>query len=680
MKKYPIYKQDDEYSCGAYCIKMLLKYHHHDILIKEIKDRCRLTTAGISVYGMIKCLQSFNFDAKAYQCDFETLLKEAKLPCIIHVINDNMTHFMVLYKITKRYLIIGDPAKGLIRLKYEELEKIFTGVCICNEHVGRYVIKQGEKDYSFKEFLIKHLKSNYCDVIALLIKAIVISVCSIFGSFYFQGLINSIEQMDFYIIVIFSGIFIFVATIRIVIDYQRKNLEVEIQKKLNYEYVNKTVVKMMHLPFRYLSYSRQGAMLTRVQNLFSLSNFFIHFYTVVFMDLVLIIGIIVALFIFSVEIGIVVFIVLLIISLVVIKGMKRINEANKKIITSQEKMNNGYLEYLKNFYNSHQFFLKQFAREKINYLFDKYNYNVFLRGKKFNDLNVVSEFLVQGLAFLVVLIASYYYKKGYISIGDIVLFYMLTSYLFEPLFNLISFIIEKDEIMIIYERYKEIIPEKKEKKIKLKGRIKEIKFDHITYSYGYNKPIIDHLDLVINNSLWLKGDTGAGKSTLLKLLMKHDDLVKGNILINNVDINKIELTSLYQKIIYLDKEPIFYQESLRFNLLLKSKNEQLMYKLLKEFELDELIDRLEMIMEVDGKPLSSGQRQVIMLIRALLLKPEVLILDEALSNVDDNKMSKILNYLYYKRKEIMVIIVAHQTKIVNQFYDCVIIKGGKIDR
>ena len=257
---------------------------------------------------------------------------------------------------------------------------------------------------------------------------------------------------------------------------------------------------------------------------------------------------------------------------------------------------------------------------------------------------------------------------------------MLTSYLFEPLFNLISFIIEKDEIMIIYERYKEIIPEKKEKKIKLKGRIKEIKFDHITYSYGYNKPIIDHLDLVINNSLWLKGDTGAGKSTLLKLLMKHDDLVKGNILINNVDINKIELTSLYQKIIYLDKEPIFYQESLRFNLLLKSKNEQLMYKLLKEFELDELIDRLEMIMEVDGKPLSSGQRQVIMLIRALLLKPEVLILDEALSNVDDNKMSKILNYLYYKRKEIMVIIVAHQTKIVNQFYDCVIIKGGKIDR
>lgn len=74
------------------------------------------------------------------------------------------------------------------------------------------------------------------------------------------------------------------------------------------------------------------------------------------MDLVLIIGIIVALFIFSVEIGIVVFIVLLIISLVVIKGMKRINEANKKIITSQEKMNNGYLEYLKNFYNSHQFF------------------------------------------------------------------------------------------------------------------------------------------------------------------------------------------------------------------------------------------------------------------------------------------------------------------------------------
>ena len=678
MRRYPIYRQDNNYSCGAYCIKMILKYYHYDIKTKEIKERCRLTSEGISVYGLICCLKSYHFDAKAYECDLKTLLSEAKLPCIIHIINENMTHFVVLYQITKKYLLIGDPAQGLVKLTEKEVEKVFTGVCICIEHVGRYIIKKNQKEVGFKEFIIKHLKDSYYNIIKLLMKAVAISLCSIIGSFYFQGLINMLDEVDFYFIMGFSAVFIFVAGIRIIMCYQRKNLEIEIQKKLNYEYVNKTVINMLELPFKYFNCNQEGVLLTKVQNLYSLSDFFIHLYLTIFMDLVLMSGVIIAILLFSLQIGSVVIIVLIMIAIVITKGMKRLNRLNKKIVTSQEQMNQGYLEYLKNFYNSHQFFLKQFTKEKINYLFDEYNYNVYWRDKSLNDLNIISELLIQGLAFLVVMIAAYYYKNGYINIGDIVFFYMLTTYLIEPLFNVIAFIIEKDEIMILYERYKEIVPDKKERKLKIKGKIKEIKFDHITYSYGYSKPIIDHLDLVIKDSIWLKGNTGAGKSTLLRLLMKHDDLIKGRILINGIPLVNIDPNSLYQKIIYLDKEPIFYQESLRFNLLLKSKKNYLLEELLREFAVDQFIDQLEMTIDVEGRPLSSGQQHIMMIIRALILNPDVLVLDEALSNVDDYRVEKILNYLRNCRKEIIVIIVAHQTKLVNQFYDCVIIKDGKI--
>lgn len=657
---------------------MILKYHHLDIKIKEIKERCRLTSEGISVYGLVRCLQSYHFDVKAYQCDFNILLDEARLPCIIHVVRDNMTHFVVLYQITKKYLIIGDPAKGLTKLSYEEVESVFSGVCVCINHVGRYMVKKEQKEISFREFIIQHLKSNYRYIVKLLSKALFISMCSIISSFYFQILINTIDEVNYYFIIAFNAVFIFIAGVRVLLNYQRKNLEIEIQKKLNYEYVNKTVLHMLYLPFKYFNCNQEGVLLTKVQNLYSLSNFFIHFYLVVFMDVILMLGIIMALLIFSFQIGLSVVVILGIIALVVLNGMKKLNELNKKIIGSQEEMNQGYLEYLKNFYNSHQFFLKQFTKEKINFLFDEYNLNVYWRDKNLNSLNVVSEMLIQGLSFLVVLVACYFYKQGKINVGDIVFFYMLTTYLIEPLFNFIALVFEKDEVKILYERYKEVIPDKSERKLKIKGRIREIKFDHITYSYGYKEPIIEHLDLVINSSLWLKGDTGAGKSTLLKLLMKHDDLIKGNILINGVSLTRIDSSSLYRKIIYIDKEPIFYQESLKFNLLLKNNNQRLLEKLLREFELENFIDKLEMMIEIDGKPLSSGQRQIMMIIRALLLKPEVLILDEALSNVDDHKMYKILNYINNYRKEIIVVIVAHQTKLVNQFYDCAIIKDGKI--
>ena len=94
-------------------------------------------------------------------------------------------------------------------------------------------------------------------------------------------------------------------------------------------------------------------------------------------------------------------------------------------------------------------------KEKLNYLFEEYNYSLYQRDSELNKLNFISETLIQLLPFGVVLLASFHYKKGSISVGDIIFFYMLVSYMIEPMFNVIAFIIKKDEILILYERYKE---------------------------------------------------------------------------------------------------------------------------------------------------------------------------------------------------------------------------------
>lgn len=85
-----------------------------------------------------------------------------------------------------------------------------------------------------------------------------------------------------------------------------------------------------------------------------------------------------------------------------------------------------------------------------------------------------------------------------------------------------------------------------------------------------------------------------------------------------------------------------------------------------------------MIIETDGQPLSSGQAQIVMLIRAIIKKPEVLILDEALCNIDDYKAKKIISYIHDNLPNTIMIIVAHQTKLVNELFDCAIIRDGKI--
>lgn len=175
----------------------------------------------------------------------------------------------------------------------------------------------------------------------------------------------------------------------------------------------------------------------------------------------------------------------------------------------------------------------------------------------------------------------------------------------------------------------------------------------------------------------LKGDIGSGKSTFLKLMSNQLQVVKGCILINHKKIDTIDLNSLYAHMRYLDQNPVFYQESLMFNLILDNRQKETkMQELLTYFQLDDLIPLLHQKLDLKGGFLSSGQAQLIMIIRALLMDIDVLILDEAFSHVDDIRRDLLLDYL--AQLDMIVIIVAHQINVMNNDYDYAIIKEGKL--
>ena len=94
MHKYPIELQDEEKSCGAYCIDMILKYYHFYDEIKNIKKKARLNQNGISIRGMIECLKSYQIEAKAYEATLEDIVREVKCPCILYMIYDGIGHFV----------------------------------------------------------------------------------------------------------------------------------------------------------------------------------------------------------------------------------------------------------------------------------------------------------------------------------------------------------------------------------------------------------------------------------------------------------------------------------------------------------------------------------------------------------------------------------------------------------
>lgn len=674
MLKYPIFLQDNENSCGAYCIKMLLSFYKRDDEIKNIKKCCRLTKEGVTVYGLIQVLKKYHLEAKAYQCEFKHLFEEVNCPVIIHLKQDDLYHYVVLYKIKDEYFLVGDPAKGLIKMSYESFSKQFTGIIIMIDHVGMPITKR--TNYTFQNFLKDHFKQHYQTIIKMMIKTIIISMLTMIFSYYYQLMIDSFSKYPIYQIVFISLGFTVLYAFKLLLDYLRRQQILELSRELNQEYALKTMQNLIYQDYDYMDGLEKGTLLSRSQNLFELSQYFIEFYHVIFIDSILMLFILI--FILSIQffLFLIVLLMMVIIFLVFYFYSKKLHIENKKILEQKEHLNDGLLEFQENYFQTIQFKVKKMMKNKLGYLYDTYFMNVYHHDEMTNIHQVQLEALIQIMIMAVLLLAIIIYKKQQMTLGTVMLVYLLLSYMIDPLMKISVFIAMHDELQIIFERYKEMLPEKRERKKKIK-KIKSIELKYVSFSYGYTRPLFDHFQLKIERSLFIQGKTGSGKSTLLKLIMNQLQPTKGEIVINGINLQELDLNSYYSHIKYLNKNPVFYKESLRTNMIFdRLFLENKMIELLHYFMLDDLVNGLDLKLDEQGGFLSSGQGQLVMIIRALLSEPDVLILDEAFSNIDQERLQLLINYLSFQK--IIVIIVSHQINMMNCQFDCVIIDSGKI--
>lgn len=674
MLKYPIFLQDNENSCGAYCIKMLLSFYKRDDEIKNIKKRCRLTKEGVTVYGLIQVLKEYHLEAKAYQCEFKHLFEEVNCPAIVHLKQDDLYHYVILYKVKDGYFLVGDPAKGLIKMSYESFSKQFTGIIIMIDHVGMPITKR--TSYTFQNFLKDHFKQHYQTIIKMMIKTIIISMLTMIFSYYYQLMIDSFSKYPIYQIVFISLGFTVLYAFKLLLDYLRRQQILELSRELNQEYALKTMQNLIYQDYDYMDGLEKGTLLSRSQNLFELSQYFIEFYHVIFIDSILMLFILI--FILSIQffLFLIVLLMMVIIFLVFYFYSKKLHIENKKILEQKEHLNDGLLEFQENYFQTIQFKVKKMMKNKLGYLYDNYFMDVYHHDEITNRHQIQLEALIQIMIMVVLLFSIFIYKKQQMTLGTVMLVYLLLSYMIDPLMKISVFIAMHDELQIIFERYKEMLPEKRERKKKIK-KIKSIELKHVSFSYGYTRPLFDHFQLKIERSLFIQGKIGSGKSTLLKLIMNQLQPTKGEIVINGINLQELDLNSYYSHIKYLNKTPVFYKESLRTNIIFdRLFLEDKMIELLHYFMLDDLVNGLDLKLDEQGGFLSSGQGQLVMIIRALLSEPDVLILDEAFSNIDQERLQLLINYLSFQK--IIVIIVSHQINMMNCQFDCVIIDSGKI--
>ena len=233
-----------------------------------------------------------------------------------------------------------------------------------------------------------------------------------------------------------------------------------------------------------------------------------------------------------------------------------------------------------------------------------------------------------------------YVLKEKLMLSDLIFIYMILSGQLSQMSQWMTLMQHLDELPVKFERYKALEHQSKEIGKHLEEPIHSIVFDHVSFGYGYRLPVIKQCTLSIHGPLWIKGDNGSGKSTLMSLLIHPHRPYQGKIYLNQQDITLYSKSSLLEHILYIDEESYLLEGTLKENILLEQNKEEQLHTLLKQFDLVDLEQRLEE--EIHGQgALSLGQRQIIILLRAMLQDKDVLILDEAMSHIEEKLAKKI---------------------------------------
>lgn len=309
------------------------------------------------------------------------------------------------------------------------------------------------------------------------------------------------------------------------------------------------------------------------------------------------------------------------------------------------------------------------------------------------NVQAILKGLVELIGGVVILwVGAYQVLKGNMSVGSLITFNSLLGYFLGPMKNLINLQPELQTAIVAAERLGEILDldiecdENEEKKIKPNKFEGNIQLKNIDFRYGTRQLILKNISMNIQKGerIALVGESGCGKTTLVKLLLNFYPIEKGEILIDGNNVLDINRESLRERIAYVPQETFLFSGTIIENLSLGSSQiemEQIVEaaKMARAHDfINELPLRYNTHLEENGANLSGGQRQRLAITRAILKKPDILILDEATSNLDSITEAAIENTINTFSKGMTTIIIAHRLSTIKRCDKIFVMDKGEI--
>ena len=701
--KYFCVIQHDITDCGAACLATISKQYGFKTSISKIREVAGTDKQGTNAYGVIKAAQALGFSAKGVKGDKEAFFSEFPLPCIAHVVVDGgLLHYVVVHKIDRKQVIIADPGRGIIKLKPEEFfgEVKEDGVPPKYQWTGILIImvpdnsfKKGDETKGlFQRFFClllpqKRLIGN------VFLASVLYTVLGILGAFYFKALIDDILTAGLLktLHILSIGV-ILLNLFKVILNAFRSHLLLYLSQKLDIALLLGYYRHVLELPMNFFGTRKVGEIISRFNDASNVRDAISGATLTIMIDTFMAIagGIILYMqnrYMFGITI-----IVVILYFIIVVSFNKWYKQLNERQMECNAQLTSYMVESLNGIQTVKAYNAEQSVKLETETKFIRLLRSIFKLSFVSNLQGSLVGFIELTGGIVILWVGAYNVIKGNLTIGQLITFNSLLAYFLDPVKNLINLQPQMQTAVVAAERLGEILDlqpertEQEERKLELETVAGAIAFKDVSFRYGTREPVLKEISLHIRQGerIALVGESGSGKTTLSKLLLNLYTPEKGEILISDHNLKDIKLANLRERIAYIPQETFLFSGTIMENLMLgleKVTPEEVMEAAKKaqahEF-INELPLRYETRLEENGSNLSGGQRQRLAIARAILKKPDILILDEATSNLDSITERAIEQTIEEYSKGMTTIIIAHRLSTIRRCDTIYVMEKGKI--
>jgi len=694
FRKFTCIKQNDLKDCGPACLAMISRHYGLTMPISKIREIAGTDLQGTNIQGLMKAGERLGFEVKGVKATNKNALEEIQLPAIAHiVVNGGLLHYVVIHQVKKNKIYIADPEKGLMTYMLDEFCQIWTGILVLMNPSKNFQ-KGNESQNTFSRFLFL-LKEQKNLLVPLFFTSIFFNLFGLLGAFYFKFLIDDIvtNQLLQTLHIVSIGI-IMLYVFKVLLSYFRTHLILYLSRRIDIQLILGYYRHVIGLPMNFFETRKVGEIISRFIDASKIRDALSTVTVTLMIDTVMVTVGAILLYIHSpILFGVTLLLIPFYIS-IIFAFHKPYQSINREEMESNAKLTSYLVESLNGIatvksYNAEKEVFFQTESRFVNLL-----KNVFKRGMLSNLQGSIKMGLELIGGTVILWVGAMQVLKGNMTIGELITYNALLAYFLNPIENLIGIQPTMQSALVAGERLNEVFDldaEKSEEeynKISPKQLSGKIECSNVTFRYGTRKNVLNNISFSINpgSQVAFVGESGSGKTTISKLLMHYYESQEGDIYYDDYHIKEINRTALRDKIAYVSQESFFFSASIYENLcfgLERSVTLEEVIQVCKQAYVHEFVGELplryETHLEENASNLSGGQRQRLAIARALLKKPDILILDEATSNLDSTTEKHITDMLKELGLQgVTVIMIAHRLSTIQHANQIFVMGKGNI--